>query len=81
MDEEKQGREVRQIIKAADTLSAYLKCRYELDNGNKEFSIAIKSIKKKLNAYDMPEVKYFMDVFVSSYDMTLDDLLKKTITG
>jgi 5'-deoxynucleotidase len=77
VDEEDQGSEVREIIKAADTLSAYLKCRHELSHSNKEFSIALKSIEEKLNSYDLPEVKYFMDVFVSSYDMTLDDLLKK----
>ena len=77
VDEEGQGREVREIIKFADTISAYLKCRYELANGNKEFSIAAKTIEDKLNGYDAPEVKYFMDVFVDSYDMTLDDLLGK----
>jgi 5'-deoxynucleotidase len=77
VDEEEQGRDVREIIKYADTISAYLKCRYELSNGNKEFSIAAKTIEDKLSGYDAPEVKYFMDVFVTSYDMTLDDLLGK----
>ena len=77
VDEEGQGSDVREIIKSADTISAYLKCRYELSNGNKEFSIAAKTIEDKLKAYDLPEVKYFMDVFVASYDMTLDDLLGK----
>lgn len=75
IDEEEQEKEVREIIKSADTISAYLKCRYELNNGNKEFSIAAKTIEEKLDSYDAPEVRYFMDVFISSYDMTLDDLL------
>ncbi|MCU7939910.1 MAG: hypothetical protein KZQ64_08120 [gamma proteobacterium symbiont of Bathyaustriella thionipta] len=61
----------------ADTLSAYLKCRYEINNGNKEFSIAIQDITKKLEDFQAPEIAYFMDVFVSSYDLTLDDLLSK----
>jgi len=77
IDDEKQEQEVKELIKSADTISAYLKCRYELNNGNKEFSIAVKSIEEKLDSYDSPEVRYFLDVFVSSYDMTLDDLLKK----
>ncbi len=39
---------------------------YELSNGNKEFSITAKTIEDKLNGYGAPEVKYFMDVFVTS---------------
>lgn len=76
IDEEQQEQEVLEIIKSADTISAYLKCRYELNNGNQEFSIAARTIEEKLDSYDSPEVRYFMDVFVSSYEMTLDDLLK-----
>ena len=76
IDEEQQEQEVREIIKSADTISAYLKCRYELNNGNQEFSIAARTIEEKLGSYNAPEVRYFMDVFVSSYEMTLDDLLK-----
>ncbi|MCU7940539.1 MAG: 5'-deoxynucleotidase [gamma proteobacterium symbiont of Bathyaustriella thionipta] len=76
VDETEQEQEVHAIIKAADTLSAYLKCQYEVDNGNREFSMAIEQIKTKLQDLQMPEVEYFLDVFVSSYEMTLDDLLK-----
>jgi 5'-deoxynucleotidase len=77
VDEEALDQESRHIIKMADTLSAYLKCRYEINNGNKEFSIAIEDITKKLESFQAPEVAYFMDVFVSSYDLTLDDLLSE----
>jgi 5'-deoxynucleotidase len=76
VDETEQEHEVRAIIKAADTLSAYLKCQYEVANGNSEFSMAIEQIKMKLQDFQMPEVEYFLDIFVSSYEMTLDDLLK-----
>ena len=75
IDEQQQEKEVRDIIKSADTISAYLKCRYELNNGNREFSIAAKTIEEKLDAHNASEVRYFMDVFISSYDMTVDDLL------
>lgn len=77
VDEEALDQDARNIIKMADTLSAYLKCRYEINNGNKEFSIAIQDITKKLESFQAPEIAYFMDVFVSSYDLTLDDLLSE----
>ena len=51
VDEEALEQDARNIIKMADTLSAYLKCRYEINNGNKEFSIAIQDITKKLESF------------------------------
>jgi len=57
-------------------VSSYLKCLYEVNNGNQEFSMVIEQIKNKLDTYQMPEVIYFLDVFISSYEMTLDDLLR-----
>ena len=63
------------LVKAADKLSAYVKCLDELKSGNKEFSKAKTSLKKEVEAYfDMPEVKYFCDNFLSSYSKTLDEL-------
>lgn len=65
------------IIKAADTLSAYLKCKMEVATGNQEFSIAEKDIKERLNALKLPEVDYFLETFSSSYALTLDELFKE----
>jgi len=64
------------LIKSADTIAAYLKCRMEMVAGNPEFSKAAEEIKAKLDELDLPEVKYFLDTFSSSYDLTLDELLK-----
>ena len=64
------------IIKAADTLSAYVKCKMEVAAGNFEFSTAEKTIEAKLKAYQLPEVEYFLDTFTSSYELTLDELFK-----
>lgn len=64
------------IIKAADTISAYLKCKMEVAAGNQEFSIAEKDIEAKLKSITLPEVKYFLDTFSSSYALTLDELFK-----
>lgn len=67
--------EHHQLIKAADTLSAYLKCQAELATGNQEFCKAAVEIAGRLRAYQLPEVDYFLAVFAPSYQLTLDELL------
>jgi 5'-deoxynucleotidase len=62
------------IVKAADKICAYLKCLEELKTGNGEFIKAEKSIKAEIERLELPEVKYFMDNFVPSFSLTLDEL-------
>ena len=62
------------IVKAADKLCAYIKCLEETAAGNKEFSQAEQSLKKTVDAIDLPEVGYFMETFVPSFKLTLDEL-------
>ncbi|OEF96517.1 5'-deoxynucleotidase [Desulfuribacillus alkaliarsenatis] len=62
------------IIKAADKICAYLKCLEELKAGNEEFSQAAKAIRAEIEANSLPEVKYFVDTFVKSFTLTLDEL-------
>jgi len=77
MIEESLPQEHKVIIKAADTISAYLKCKMEFAAGNQEFSIAEKDVETRLKAItNLPEVAYFLETFSSSYDLTLDELLK-----
>ena len=64
------------IIKAADTISAYIKCQTEVAAGNGEFSKAAEKLKKRLGEVDQPEVRYFLETFLSSYTLTLDELLQ-----
>ena len=66
--------EVRRYVKAADKLSAWLKCQEELKAGNKEFERAAEETMNSLRAMDMEEVAYFMDNFGESFRLTLDDL-------
>lgn len=68
----------QQMIKAADTLSAYLKCLRELQAGNQEFTQASDQLLDKLGRYDMPEVNYFLETFVADCALTLDGLLVKS---
>jgi 5'-deoxynucleotidase len=66
--------ELWQIVKAADKISAYLKCVEELKIGNQEFTVAFKMIKQELEENKLPEVKYFMEVFAPSFSLSLDEL-------
>jgi 5'-deoxynucleotidase len=67
----------RALIKAADTLAAYIKCEAELRAGNVEFSDAVEDIRKRLDALAMPEVEHFLGTFLPSYRLTLDQLLDR----
>lgn len=62
------------LIKAADKISAYLKCLEELKAGNHEFSKAKTTIKGQIDGMDMPEAKYFLRHFTPSFKLTLDEL-------
>lgn len=63
-----------QLVKAADKICAYLKCVEEMKAGNQEFAKAEKTIKADLDEIDLPEVAYFMEKFISSFSLTLDEL-------
>jgi len=66
--------EVEILVKAADKLSAYIKCVEELKAGNHEFREAAAQTRKALEAYDLPELRYFMETFMDSFSLTLDEL-------
>ena len=63
-----------QLVKAADKLCSYLKCLEELKGGNEEFAHAKAAIEREIERLDLPEVGYFMDRFVPSFSLTLDEL-------
>lgn len=62
------------IVKAADRLSAYVKCLEELRGGNSEFLKAKQSIEEDLHSRNMPEVEYFLEKFAQGFSLTLDEL-------
>ena len=62
------------IVKAADKLSAYLKCLEELKAGNAEFARARETIAAQLADIDLPELREFMRDFGASFELTLDEL-------
>lgn len=63
-----------QLIKAADKICAYLKCLEELKAGNQEFAKAERAIHSDLARLALPEVAYFLETFVPSFSLTLDEL-------
>ena len=65
---------VERLVKAADKLSAYIKCVEELKAGNTEFREAAAQTRKALEGYGLPEVAYFLDTFIDSFSLTLDEL-------
>lgn len=61
------------FVKAADKLSALIKCIEEEKVGNKEFSQAKISTQKALEEMNLPYVNVFLDEFVPSFYLTLDE--------
>ena len=66
--------EHRALVKAADKLCAYMKCLQETASGNREFSKAEESLRATVEEIDLPEVRYFLETFVPSLRLTLDEL-------
>ena len=66
--------EIKAIVKAADKLSAYIKCIEERKAGNNEFLSAEKQTRAILDETEMPELKYFLENFIPAFELTLDEL-------
>lgn len=67
-------RKVRRYVKAADKLSAYIKCVEELKAGNSEFKKAAEQTMAALKDMGMEELEYFTEKFLPAFSLTLDEL-------
>ncbi len=65
--------ELRLIVKAADKLSALIKCRDELSLGNKDFSAAERSTAQSVKALGLPAADVFVEEFLESFSLPLDE--------
>lgn len=65
-------------VKAADKLSAYIKCIEESNMGNADFKRAEDTVKKALEKMEMQEVNIFIEKFLPSYTITLDEINKNS---
>ena len=66
--------EIHRLVKAADKLSAYIKCVEELKAGNAEFRRAAEQTRAALEEMHLPELDYFMEHCLDSFSRTLDEL-------
>lgn len=66
--------EYKVLVKSADTICAYLKCLEEDRAGNSEFNTARKRLEQSLSNNPDPAVQYFIDCFVPSFKLNLDDI-------
>ena len=69
--------EYKTVVKAADRLSAYIKCVEECKAGNAEFTKARQTVLDSMRAMDLPELDYFIEQFRPAYSLTLDELEKR----
>ena len=66
--------ELRELVKAADKLSAYIKCLEEERAGNREFRLARDQTLEKLKSLQLPELDYFLAHFMKPFELTIDEL-------
>ena len=66
--------ETQRYVKAADKLSAYIKCVEEGKAGNTEFKKAAEQTLAALREMDMEELDWFMERFLPAFELTLDEL-------
>ena len=66
--------QVLRVVKAADKLSAYLKCVEEVKAGNNEFKQAARQTREALNRMELPELDYFLKNFLPGFELTLDEM-------
>ena len=66
--------EAMKIVKAAEKISALIKCIEEDKAGNNEFIPASRKIRETIEKMNLPEIKYFMDNFIPPFALTLDEL-------
>ncbi len=62
------------LVKAADRIAAYIKCIEEVKAGNNEFKKASEMILATIKEIDLQEVEYFMDKFMPSFNLSLDEI-------
>lgn len=70
----KPDEESAKIIKAADKLSALIKCIEETESGNREFEAALKSTMSAVKAMNLPEAEIFLEEFTESFYLPIDDM-------
>ncbi|ROR07835.1 5'-deoxynucleotidase [Erwinia sp. JUb26] len=79
IDEHQHSEAETAIVKQADALCAYLKCLEELSAGNNEFLLAKARLEKTLAQRHSPEMDYFVEVFIPSFSLSLDEISQESL--
>lgn len=66
--------ESKRLIKAADKISALIKCNEELNMGNGEFRVAKQTIENSIKEMNCKEAEVFIEEFLPAFSLTLDEL-------
>ena len=70
---ERENKELYRYIKAADKISALIKCTEEQMTGSREFDQAKKTLENDLKNMKMPEIEVFLKEFLPAFSLTLDE--------
>ena len=70
----KVGNDAEKLVKAADRLSAYIKCIEERKAGNLEFLSAERQTLERIRSMELPEAEYFLEHFIPAFEQDLDGL-------
>ena len=65
--------EERRIVKAADKLSALIKCIEELNQGNREFAVARRSTEEAVRQMGLPAADEVLEKYLPAYELPLDE--------
>ena len=68
------GEDEKKLLKAADRLSAYVKCVEERKAGNLEFLSAEEQTRRRIEDMHLPEADYFLEHFMPAFGKNLDEL-------
>lgn len=69
--------ELASLVKAADKISALIKCIEERKSGNNDFAQAEKQTLEAIKAMNLPEADLFIKEFLPAYELTLDEQTRK----
>lgn len=75
-EKREEDKELWILVKAADKISALIKCIEEYRMGNREFEKALEAQQNKIDSISLDEVKYFRENFLPAYYLTLDEHTK-----
>ena len=70
-------KELASLVKAADKISALIKCIEERKSGNNDFAQAEKQTLEAIKRMNLPEADLFISDFLPAYELTLDEQTRK----